>query len=196
MLHTEAGFNDGLASPFVILALVAAERGGKGWVGEWLAADLLYGAGAALVLGTLAGFATAATLTRARNRALVSRELEGFVTIGIVLIIYGVTEAIGTYGLLAVFAAGFSFRRYGLTTRGGVPVPDPPETPGGLRLPPPPLPRAAVTDAVTRTPATWSESGPRAKAVARARGLQNRQGGAALRVDGSIPSPPRACPMP
>ncbi len=40
------------------------------------------------------------------------RELEGFVTIGMVLVIYGAFEAIGAYGLLAVFAAGFTFRRY------------------------------------------------------------------------------------
>ena len=39
---------------------------------QWLAADLLYGAGAALALGAAAGFAAAAALTRARNAALVS----------------------------------------------------------------------------------------------------------------------------
>ncbi|HYM57224.1 MAG TPA: cation:proton antiporter [Solirubrobacteraceae bacterium] len=111
-LHTEAGFNDGLASPFVVLGLFAAGRGGTGWIGQWLAADLLYGVGAALGLGAAAGFAAAALLTRARNRGLVSGGLEGFVSIGMVLIIYGVTEAIGAYGLLAVFAAGFTFRRY------------------------------------------------------------------------------------
>jgi sodium/hydrogen antiporter len=111
-LHTEAGFNDGLASPFVVLGIFAAQQGGTGWVDQWLAADLLYGAGAALALGAGAGFAAAAALTRARNNAWISPELEGFVTIGIVLVIYGAIEAIGAYGLLAVFAAGFSFRRY------------------------------------------------------------------------------------
>ena len=111
-LHTEAGFNDGLASPFVVLGLFAAQPGGTNWVGQWLAADLLYGAGAALALGAAAGFVAAGALTRARDNAWVSPELEGFVTIGTVLVIYGATEAIGAYGLLAVFAAGFSFRRY------------------------------------------------------------------------------------
>ena len=111
-LHTEAGFNDGLASPFVVLGLFAAEQGGTGWIGRWLAADLLYGAGAALVLGAAAGYGAASVLSRARARRLVSSELEGFVTIGVVLMIYGLTEAIGAYGLLAVFAAGFTFRRY------------------------------------------------------------------------------------
>jgi NhaP-type Na+/H+ or K+/H+ antiporter len=111
-LHTEAGFNDGLASPFVVLGLFAAGQGGSGWIGSWLAADLLYGAGAALLLGAVAGAAAAAGLTRARTRGLASGDLEGFVTIGIVLVIYGLTEAIGAYGLLAVFAAGFTFRRH------------------------------------------------------------------------------------
>ena len=111
-LHTEAGFNDGLASPFVLLGLFVAAEPGTGWLPEWFAADLLYGAGAGLALGAGAGFAAAALLTRARNRGVVSQELEGYVTIGLVLVIYGIAEAIGTYGLLAVFAAGFTFRRY------------------------------------------------------------------------------------
>lgn len=111
-LHTEAGFNDGLASPFVVLGLFVAHQGGTAWVGQWLLADLLYGAGFALMLGALAGAGAAALITRSRKRGLVTGELEGFVAIGLVLVIYGVTEALGAYGLLAVFAAGFTFRRY------------------------------------------------------------------------------------
>jgi NhaP-type Na+/H+ or K+/H+ antiporter len=111
-LHTEAGFNDGLASPFVALGLLAANPGGTGWIGTWLAADLLYATGVALVGGAIAGIAAAAALTRARARGLVPSDVEGFATLGVVLGIYAVTEAIGAYGLLAVFAAGFTFRRY------------------------------------------------------------------------------------
>ncbi len=111
-LHTEAGFNDGLASPFVVLGLFAAERGGSGWLGEWVVADLLYAAGVALVLGLLAGAGGAWVVTRARNSGLLDRHLDGFLAIAFVLVVYGATEAIGAYGLLAVFAAGFGFRRY------------------------------------------------------------------------------------
>jgi NhaP-type Na+/H+ or K+/H+ antiporter len=111
-LHSEAGFNDGLASPFVVLGLFVAERGGTGWLGTWLLADVLYGACAALALGGAAGLAAAWGFSRAREQRLVSSNLGGFVTIGLVLVIYGLTEAIGAYGLLAVFAAGFAFRRY------------------------------------------------------------------------------------
>ncbi len=85
---------------------------GTGWVGEWVSADLLYAAGFALVLGAAAGIASAWLITRARARGLVATRLDGFVAIGLVLIIYGTVEALDAYGLLAVFAAGFTFRRY------------------------------------------------------------------------------------
>jgi NhaP-type Na+/H+ or K+/H+ antiporter len=111
-LHTEAGFNDGLASPFVVLALFVAERGGSSWLGQWALADLLYGAGFALLVGAAAGIGAAFAFTRARNRGLISRDLDGFVAIGFALLLYGITQALGAYGLLAVFAAGFTFRRY------------------------------------------------------------------------------------
>ena len=76
-LHTEAGFNDGLASPFVVLGLFVAAEGGTGWLAEWLAADLLYGAGAGLALGAAAGFAAAALLTRARDAVPLSGGARG-----------------------------------------------------------------------------------------------------------------------
>jgi NhaP-type Na+/H+ or K+/H+ antiporter len=111
-LHTEAGFNDGLASAFVALGLFVAERGGTGWLGRWVLSDLLYAAGFALMLGAGAGWVGAFALTRARSRGLVSPAQDGFVAVGFALLLYGLTEALGAYGLLAVFAAGFAFRRY------------------------------------------------------------------------------------
>ena len=111
-LHIEAGFNDGLASPFVVLGLLVADEGGTGWLGRWLTVDLLYGAGVALALGAAAGFAAAAMLTRARSRGLVAGRLEGVVTVAAMLGLYAAVQAIDAYGLLAVFAAGFTFRRY------------------------------------------------------------------------------------
>lgn len=111
-LHTEAGFNDGLASPFVVLGLFVAGSGGTDWIGQWVLADLIYAAGFALLLGAAGGTSAAFALTRARSRGLLSPQLDGFVAIGFALLLYGVTEALGAYGLLAVFAAGFTFRRY------------------------------------------------------------------------------------
>ncbi len=111
-LHTEAGFNDGLASPFVVLGLFAVGQGGTAWAGEWLVADLLYGAGFALALGAAAGLGGAWLLTRAEQRGIVAEPLSGVAAVGAVAALYGLTEALGAYGLLAVFASGFAFRRY------------------------------------------------------------------------------------
>jgi NhaP-type Na+/H+ or K+/H+ antiporter len=109
-LHTEAGFNDGLASPFVVLGLYVAGQGGTGWIPTWTLADLLYGAGFALALGVAAGHAAARFLTD-EGRTLGGSQ-QAFVVVGFAVLLYGATEALGAYGLLAVFASGFSFRRY------------------------------------------------------------------------------------
>src|SRR4051812_12773575 len=41
-LTAEAGGNDGLAAPLVLLGVFVAEQGGTDWIGEWLVADVLY----------------------------------------------------------------------------------------------------------------------------------------------------------
>jgi len=41
-----------------------------------------------------------------------SRDLDGFFAPATALVVYGTAEALGTYGLLAVFAAGITFRRH------------------------------------------------------------------------------------
>lgn len=105
-LHTEAGFNDGLASPFVVLGLFITTQGGTGWIGEWLLADLVYGAGFALVLGAAAGWAAATAITRSEKAAALSEQFKGVAVVALMLALYGATEALGAYGLLAVFAAG------------------------------------------------------------------------------------------
>ena len=111
-LHTEAGINDGLASPFVLLGIYVADRGGSGWVGEWLLADFLYAATVAGLLGAALGTGAAWLVTRARERGLMDRALDGFAALAVVLVVYGASELLDAYGLLALFAAGFSFRRY------------------------------------------------------------------------------------
>ena len=52
-LTTEAGLNDGLAFPFVYLALHVASQGADPalWLAEWLAWDVVYRIGVGTVLG-------------------------------------------------------------------------------------------------------------------------------------------------
>jgi NhaP-type Na+/H+ or K+/H+ antiporter len=111
-LHTEAGLNDALAAPFVLAGVLIATQGGTGWIAEWVLADVLYGLGLATLIGAAAGYGIAAATVRLRDRDFLSHDFDAFVALGAVLIVYGAVEAVGAIGFLAVFCAGFTFRRY------------------------------------------------------------------------------------
>jgi NhaP-type Na+/H+ or K+/H+ antiporter len=114
-LTAEAALNDGLVSPFVMLGVLIVTHGGSDWLGEWLAADLLYGTLAAFALGVLGGYAFGYLIGWLQPRHVLAPEFDGFLVIGAVLAIYGVTEMLDGYGLVAVFVAGVVFRRYETT---------------------------------------------------------------------------------
>jgi NhaP-type Na+/H+ or K+/H+ antiporter len=111
-LTSEAGLNDGLAFPFVLLALFMVAEDGAGWVGEWLAADVAYAILAGLALGAAVGAVAAWSVKRLRDRDLLAPALDGYHAIATVLVIYGLAEVAGAYGFLAAFAGGLAFRRY------------------------------------------------------------------------------------
>ena len=111
-LTAEAGFNDGLAFPFVLLGVFIADRGGSDWLGEWLLADVLYAVPVGLAMGAFGGRGIAALVARLHERGWLTKELDGWLAIATVLVVYGLTEAIGAYGFLAAFAGGLAFRRY------------------------------------------------------------------------------------
>jgi NhaP-type Na+/H+ or K+/H+ antiporter len=114
-ITAEAGLNDGLAFPFVILALFGYERGfdtlGTWWV-EWLTADLIFAVVVGLVIGWLAGRLIAGFTYHVIDREWLANPFDAFVAIGAIFAVYGVTELAEGYGFLAVFAAGVAFRRY------------------------------------------------------------------------------------
>jgi NhaP-type Na+/H+ or K+/H+ antiporter len=111
-LTSEAGFNDGLAFPFVFLGVFVAAEGGFGWFGEWLAADVIYAIAIGLLLGVVGGQAIGKGADWLRRRKLLRPQYDGWLALAAVLAIYGVTEIAGAYGFLAAFAGGLSFRRY------------------------------------------------------------------------------------
>jgi NhaP-type Na+/H+ or K+/H+ antiporter len=108
----EAGLNDGLAYPFVLLGIILAGQEPTGWLGDWLLQDLAYKIIVGLALGAALGYGIAAAAVRLRDRDLLSHDLDGWLAIAAVLVIYGATETVGAYGFLAAFAGGVAFRRY------------------------------------------------------------------------------------
>ncbi len=111
-LTTEAGLNDGLAFPFVYLALHVASQGADPnvWLTEWLAWDVLY----RIVVGTVLGAAIGWLLGRilalpAWNTVAASGP--GVLVLAGVFLAYGVVELAEGYGFIAAFVAGLVCRR-------------------------------------------------------------------------------------
>ena len=111
-LTSEAGFNDGLAFPFVFLGVFVAAEGGTGWLAEWFAADVVYGIAGGLAIGAAGGWAIGRGADWFRKHGWLKPTYDGWLAMAAVLAIYGFTEVVGAYGFLAAFAGGLSFRRY------------------------------------------------------------------------------------
>ena len=111
-LTAEAGLNDGLAFPFVHLAIGLALAGGSGfgWVGGWLVIDVAWKIAAGVVVGAAVGRGLGWLTFQLPERARLSRTGDGFVALGITAISYSVTEMAHGYGFLAVFVSAIAFR--------------------------------------------------------------------------------------
>ncbi|WP_324808030.1 cation:proton antiporter [Sphingomonas sp. LY29] len=112
-LTTEAGLNDGLAFPFVYLAIAIAIAGGidTTLLGEWLGRDLLY----RVVVGGLAGIGIGWLLGKILfdwpDENSLSKTGSGVVALAGVLLAYGLTELAEGYGFIAAFVASYTLRR-------------------------------------------------------------------------------------
>lgn len=113
-LTAEAGFNDGMAFPFVWLAIAIAmlSAGGESFIITWAWKHVIYqifaGFLSGFLLGKLLGYILF-TLSK-KYESFVTRD--GFVSIAATLIVYGLTEMIHGYGFIAVFIAALTLRGY------------------------------------------------------------------------------------
>jgi NhaP-type Na+/H+ or K+/H+ antiporter len=111
-LTAEAGLNDGLAFPFVSLAVAVALHGTVAgpWMLEWLAVDVVWKLAAGVVVGWAVGRTLGWLAFRLPNRARLSRTGDGFVALGVTFTAYGLAELAHSYGFLAVFVAALALR--------------------------------------------------------------------------------------
>lgn len=110
-LSGEAGLNDGMAFPFVVLALLWAEHTSIGsWVGMWALQRILWAVPAGLLLGFFLGRGVGrlAIFLRSRNRD--TSAPSDFLALAVIALAYVAAEAIGAWGFLSVFAAGVGLR--------------------------------------------------------------------------------------
>lgn len=109
-LTSEAGLNDGLAFPFVMLGLLVASSSSPGSdLGAWLLADVLWAIGIGLLVGTAIGVGLGRLYRRWRDRERVRVTADPWMAVAAVFAVYGLTEFLDAYGFIAAFAAGVAF---------------------------------------------------------------------------------------
>lgn len=109
-LTSEAGLNDGLAFPFVMLGLLlAGPSTSERWVLPWALGDVVWGIGVGLGVGVLLGWGLGAAYRSWRAAGHVRTVFDAWIALAAVLAVYGVTETLDAYGFLAAFAAGIAF---------------------------------------------------------------------------------------
>ncbi len=111
-LTSEAALNDGLAFPFVHLALLVLAGGSLlGGVGTWLAWHVLGQVAIGVAVGVALGRLLGHVAFRARPEPLrLAEQGEPLLALAALLTAYGATELLHGYGFLAVFACAMALR--------------------------------------------------------------------------------------
>jgi NhaP-type Na+/H+ or K+/H+ antiporter len=150
-LSGEAGLNDGMAFPFVVFALSWHSHGEiAGWSLTWALERLLWGVPTALALGHWLGQGVGRVAIWLRARDPHSNAPNDLLLLALIFLSYVLAEQIGTWGFLAVFAAGVGLRRAEVRVVRKNPHPDhvPAEGSGGDSSHPPAehlvLPKASL----------------------------------------------------
>ncbi len=106
-LTAEAGINDGLAFPFVFLAIIWSEASSFAAI-DWahfFGYYVVFKIIAGCIVGACIGFvySYAVAYHSAENQKYI---LNGFIAVALTFFSYGIAEGLGTYGFLSVFATG------------------------------------------------------------------------------------------
>jgi NhaP-type Na+/H+ or K+/H+ antiporter len=111
-LTSEAGLNDGLAFPFVNLAIALALQAavGEPWAMEWVLHSVVWEIAAGVGCGWLVGLGFGWLTFRIPAETKLAMTGDGLIAIAATFISYGLTELIDAYGFLAVFVTALTLR--------------------------------------------------------------------------------------
>lgn len=114
-LTLEAGLNDGLAFPFVYLAIALADATNvTDAILTWAWWDFGYRIAMGVLIGVIIGWLLARLFYRFKDKMAEVRDTEiesGFFILAAILLTYSITEMCEGYGFLAVFVASVTSRR-------------------------------------------------------------------------------------
>ena len=107
-LNVESGLNDGIAMPFLLLALslAAAETDPLGpsyWLGLALA-QIVFG----ILVGLIVGFLGGRFIEWGQRSGWMSKEFQKISTLVLALLAYGIAELVGGNGFIAAFVMGMT----------------------------------------------------------------------------------------
>lgn len=113
-LTAEAGLNDGMAFPFVWLAIAVGlmTTGVDSSIGHWFSFDVVYRISIGLISGYVLGRLIGFFIFKLSNKYELLETRDGLVAISATLIVYSLTELISGYGFIAVFICAISLRHY------------------------------------------------------------------------------------
>lgn len=107
----EAGLNDGMAFPFVVLGMLWIQHDGVGdWLGPWALHRLVWAVPAGLAIGYLLGSSIGRLAIKLRTHFRDTDAPSDFLALAVILISYVAAETAYAWGFLAVFAAGVGVR--------------------------------------------------------------------------------------
>lgn len=110
-LTCEAGMNDGSAFPFVVLGMGLLGLHKVGFLGwRWLFVDVVWATGAGIMIGWLAGYGLGRVISMVHQKYRHGL-LDDFLGLGLIGVVYGVSEMCNAWGFLAVFFAAVALRQ-------------------------------------------------------------------------------------
>lgn len=107
-LTSEAGLNDGLAFPFVLLALALSRGQSINWE-RWITWDFIGKLALGVMVGWIGGRAIGWLMFRL-PRLRLSETGDGLVAVSVTLLVYAVALALNAYAFVSVFVAGVTIR--------------------------------------------------------------------------------------